>query len=63
LIGATSTSGGTRQAKKIGIGWTNFATDAMETKKGYGRIIIVKKKRRIAICHPTEVRGDVIIIV
>jgi hypothetical protein len=34
LIGTTSTSGGTRQAKKIGIGWTNFATDAMETKKG-----------------------------
>jgi hypothetical protein len=27
-----------------------------------GRIIIVKKKRRIAIRHPTEVRGDVIII-
>jgi hypothetical protein len=26
-----------------------------------GRIIIVKKKRRIAIRHPTEVRGDVII--
>jgi hypothetical protein len=25
-----------------------------------GRIIIVKKKRRIAIRHPTEVRGDVI---
>ena len=25
-----------------------------------GRIIIVKKKRRIAIRHPTESRGDVI---
>ena len=25
-------------------------------------IIIVKKKRRIAIRHPTEVRGDVITI-
>jgi hypothetical protein len=24
-----------------------------------GRIIAVKKKRRIAIRHPTEVRGDV----
>jgi hypothetical protein len=36
LIGTTSTSGGTGKAKKIGIGigWTNFAAVAMETKKG-----------------------------
>ena len=34
LIGTTSTFGGTRQAKKIGTGWTNFAAAAMETKKG-----------------------------
>jgi hypothetical protein len=30
----TSTSSGTRKAKKIGTGWTNFAAVAMETKKG-----------------------------
>jgi hypothetical protein len=34
LIGTTSTSSGTRLAKTIGINWTNFATVAMETKKG-----------------------------
>ena len=34
LIGTTSTSSGTRWAKKIGIGWINVATVAMETKKG-----------------------------
>jgi hypothetical protein len=34
LIGTTSTSSGTRWAKKIGIGWTNFAAVAMETNKG-----------------------------
>jgi len=34
LIGTTSTSSGTKQAKKMGIGWTNFAAVAMETKKG-----------------------------
>jgi hypothetical protein len=34
LVGTTSTSSGTRKAKKIGIGWTNFAAVAMETKKG-----------------------------
>jgi hypothetical protein len=34
LIGTTSTSSGTRKPKKIGIGWTNFAAVAMETKKG-----------------------------
>ena len=28
-----------------------------------GRIIIVKKKHRIATRHPTEVRGDVIIVI
>jgi hypothetical protein len=32
----------------------------IERTKMCGRIIIVKKKRRIAIRHPTEVRGDVI---
>jgi hypothetical protein len=34
LIGTTSTSSGTKSAKKIGIGWTNFAAVDMETKKG-----------------------------
>ena len=34
LIETTSTSSGMRSAKKIGIGWTNFAVVAMETKKG-----------------------------
>jgi hypothetical protein len=34
LIETTYTSSGTREAKKIGIGWTNFAPVAMETKKG-----------------------------
>jgi hypothetical protein len=35
LTGTTSTSSETRLAKKkIGIGWTNFAAVAMETKKG-----------------------------
>ena len=34
LIGTTSISSGTRWAKIIGIGWTNFAAVAMETKKG-----------------------------
>ena len=28
-----------------------------------GRIIIVKKKHRIATRHPTEVRGEVIIVI
>jgi hypothetical protein len=36
LIGTTSISSGTRWAKIIGIGWTNFAAVAMETKKGGG---------------------------
>ena len=36
----TSTSSGTRQAKKIGIGLRNFATVAMETKKGVFKIIL-----------------------
>jgi hypothetical protein len=29
----------------------------------FGDLIIVKKKRRIEIRHPAEVRGDVIIII
>jgi hypothetical protein len=40
LIGTTSTSSGTRYAKKIGIGWTNFAAVAMETKKGGFKIFL-----------------------
>jgi hypothetical protein len=34
LLGTTSTSSGTRKAQKIGIGWTNLAAVAIETKKG-----------------------------
>jgi hypothetical protein len=34
MFPATSTSGGTREAKKFGIGRTNFAAVAMEIKKG-----------------------------
>jgi hypothetical protein len=34
LLGTTSTSSGTRKAKKIGIDCTNFAAVAIETKKG-----------------------------
>jgi hypothetical protein len=34
LTGTTSTSSGTRYVKKSGIGMTNFAAVAMETKKG-----------------------------
>jgi hypothetical protein len=34
LIGTTSISSGTRYAKKVGIGWTNFAAVAMVTKRG-----------------------------
>jgi hypothetical protein len=34
LIGTKTTYSGTRYAKKIGIGWTDFAAVAMEKKKG-----------------------------
>jgi hypothetical protein len=40
LLGTTSTASGTRSAKKIGIGWTNSAAVAMETKKGGFKMLL-----------------------
>jgi hypothetical protein len=40
LLGTTSTASETRSAKKIGIGWTNFAAVAMETKKGGFKMLL-----------------------
>ena len=47
MFPVTSTSSGTRQAKKIGIGWTNFAAVAMEIKRG-------DYKKKIDFFHQTS---------
>jgi hypothetical protein len=60
LIGTTSTSSGTRQAKKIGIGWTNFAAVAMKTKKGgfihhsVWQLLGFKKIQNGSHCHGNQ---------